>query len=198
MNKISIGILGLVIGAVLMALILDRCNPTKITSPTSITIDHYRDSTFYSDTLGVWTDTVTHKYLVPTYVELDTTGMDLSDTNAFRTKYHYLIQDSLLNATITATSQDRPDVSFSYTLKNHTITNNISVKDSTYVKEIVRARSIYFGGEVAVTPFSQAYLGLDYADRKGNLFGISQGYDFVNQNPITKISYKRNINWKKN
>ncbi len=190
-------IIGLSILVVILCL-YNSCRKVNIKTNNNNVFEHYSDTAHYSDTLGIWSDTIRYKKLIPSYISIDTNKMDLSDTSTFRTKYHYLIQDSLLNATITATSQDRPDVSFSYTLKNHTITNNISVKDSTYVKEIVRARSLYFGGEVAISPFSQAYLGIDYADRKGNLFGISQGYDFVNQNPITKISYKRNINWKKN
>ena len=181
-------ILGL-IGLVVILFILRGCNK-PIHNTTEV---HFRDTIIQSDTI---IDTLKVEHTKILAGRADT--LFLSDTNNYLFKYYYPIKDSLLEGTIEVKSNDRPEVDFKYKLFNKEVTNTITIKDSTYVKEIIRARTLYLGLESDVHPFNTIYLGLDYADRKGNLFGVSQGYDFINQYPVTKISYKRKINFKKN
>jgi len=189
-------IIGLCLVIVFM-LTYNSCRKTPVINGSSTT-EHYSDTTYYSDTLGVWTDTVTHKKLVPIYTGIDTSKSDFSDTLVFRSKYIYLIKDSLLDATITTISEDRPEVDFKYSLKNTTITNTITIKDSTYTEKIINTNKLYFGGEVMVQPLlNSAYLGLSFAEKHGNLFEVSAGYDFERGNPLVKVGYKKLISFKK-
>jgi hypothetical protein len=190
----------LIIALFAVIIFLSTCNSCRKNpiTPGNTTTEHFSDTSYYSDTLGVWTDTVTHKKLIPVYVGIDTSRADYGDTSVFRSKYIYLIKDSLLDATITTISEDRPEVDFKYSLKNTTITNTITIKDSTHTKEFITTNKLYFGGEVVVQPLlNSAYLGLSFAEKNGNLFEVSAGYDFERSNPLVKVGYKKLISFKK-
>ena len=162
---------------------------------------HTRDTIYKSDTIINYIEKK-HSNIQPTKVIRNTSfkpkGMDLSDTSVFWSTYLYNIKDSLLNATITAHSQSRPQIDFKYKLKNFTIHDTLLIKDSVYVEKLEQRNKLYFGSEVVVEPmFTQVYLGLDFAHKKGHLINLSGGYDLQNNNPLIKVGYKRLISFKK-
>jgi hypothetical protein len=149
-----------------------------------------KDSTHTSDTI-VKQVTKEHYNL-----KVDTFFITSNDTSKFASNYIYQIKDSLLEATIIAKSEDRPQIDFNYKIKNYTISDTIRIKE-TLTKEIIKNK-MYFGSEVVVKPmFSQVYLGADFVHKKGHLLGASAGYDLQNNNPVFKLQYKRLISFKK-
>jgi len=162
---------------------------------------HTIDTIYKSDTIINYIEKE-HTNLTPNVIIKDTSfkhdRIDLSDTSVFWSTYIYKIKDSLLNATISAYSQTRPQIDFKYTLKNFTIKDTILIKDSIYTEKLINKNQLFFGSEVVVKPmFTQLYLGLDFKHKKGHLFNISAGYDLRDNEPLIKVGYKRLISFKK-
>lgn len=57
-------------------------------------------------------------------------------------------------------------------------------------------RKLYAGIEIDIQPINHIYLGADYLDKKGNMFGIAVGTDLNEKQMFYKIGYKRLINFK--
>lgn len=126
-----------------------------------------------------------------TNIKLDTVIQTKTDTLFFNgyeipiSEYHYKINDSLLTGTIIAKAPFKPSIDFKYNIKSYTI------KDSIYIEK-TPLNAFYYGGEVVVSPlFSQIYLGLDYQDKKGSIYGFAVGRDFELKNNLIKLSYKK-------
>lgn len=139
-----------------------------------------------------------HTKLKPTYVYLDTNRIDLSDTNEFKHTFVYNIHDSLLNATISVKETDYyPELDFKYTLKNFTINNTTTIKDSTYTKEQILTNKLYIGGSfVHNSIVNYAFLGVSFAEKHGNLFDVGVGTS-QNGDITYQVGYKKLISFKK-
>lgn len=171
---------------VVILFLLRGCN--KPLPPKEIVI-RTTDTIVRIDTI---TDTLTfyHTNILPIRVET----MDLSDTNQFKFKYYYPIEDSLLNGSITALSNDRPQIDFTYKLKTFTINNQTTIKDSVYKEVRIDRNKLYLGSEVLVSPMlSQAYIGASFEHKRGHLFNIDLGIDFNTNNKLIKVGYKRKL-----
>ena len=143
-----------------------------------------------------------HINLTPTIIIKDTSfkhdRIDLSDTLAFWSTYIYKIKDSLLDATISAYSQSRPQIDFKYKLKNFTIKDSILIKDSVYKEVIIDKNKLYLGSEMLVSPLlSQVYIGASFEHKRGHLFNLDVGYDLNTNSRLIKVGYKRKLKlWK--
>jgi hypothetical protein len=175
---------------VVILFLLRGCNKPL---PPKETVVRIIDTIIQFDTI-VDTFEVHHTELIPIKVET----MDLSDTNLFLFKYHYPIQDSLLDGTIIALSNDRPQIDFSYKLKQFTIDKNTVIKDSIYKEVVINKNKLYLGGEMLVSPFlNQAYVGVSFEHKRGHLFNVDLGFHFNNNQRLIKVGYKRIISFKK-
>tara|TARA_R110000765_G_scaffold90487_4_gene172228 strand:+ start:894 stop:1412 length:519 start_codon:yes stop_codon:yes gene_type:complete len=161
---------------ILVVALLFTCNKKPIHTETITTI---HDTT-------VHVDSFTHTDLrVDTVFRLDydtiIQGVAFDVNN-----YTYKIKDSLLVGTITATSPIKPIINFDYYIKS------FEIKDSTV---IIRSdlRGFYYGGELVVQPLlNQAYIGLGYMTKRGDLINLSLGKDFsTNTNLIKAGFYKK-------
>lgn len=157
------------------------------------------DTIYKSDTIINYVEKE-HINLRPTIIIKDTSfkhdRIDLSDTSIFWSNYIYKIKDSLLDATISAYSQSRPQIDFKYKLKNFTIKDSILIKDSVY-KEIDKNK-LYLGSEMLVSPLlSQVYIGASFEHKRGHLFNLDLGYDLNTNSRLIKVGYKRKLKlWK--
>jgi len=116
----------------------------------------------------------------------------------FCSTYIYKIKDSLLEATISAYSQTRPQIDLSYKLKSFQINDTILIKDSVYKELRIDKNKLYLGSEMVISPLlSQAYIGASFEHKRGHLFSLDLGYDFNNQQRLIKVGYKRKLKlWK--
>ena len=162
----------------LLVLLIFKCDGSDSTTV-------YR-TTHTSDTI-IKTLEVNHTSLkVDTFYVLDTLiKFDYQPDGYALHEYHYKINDSLLNGTITAKCPFKPEIDFKYKLKQFTI------KDSTHTKERV-LKGFYYGGELMVMPLlSQMFIGVAYQDNKGQIFDIAVGRDFQNESNLIKLGYKK-------
>lgn len=178
-------------GLLVFILFLSLCNPKKSK------IEYKKGDSIYLITTDTFTETIhvpiTETVYIksePLQVEYTHTGIDLSDTNEFKTglrTFYYVKKDSLLDGSILVNALERPhSVNFEYSFKQKTI------KDSVYVEKVISKSKLFGGGEVVVDPMmSQMYLGLDYYHKEGHLFNFSLGYDLQNKNKLIKFGYKR-------
>ena len=186
-------IIGLSILVVILYL-LKGCN--KPTPPKEIVI-RTTDTIYKSDTIINYVEKE-HTNLSPTIVIRDTSfkhdRIDLSDTSIFWSTYIYKIKDSLLEATISAYSQTRPQIDFNYKLKSFQINDTILIKDSVYKELRIDKNKLYLGSEMVVSSLlSQAYIGASFEHKRGHLFSLDLGYDFNNQQRLIKVGYKRKL-----
>lgn len=131
-------------------------------------------------------------------IPFDSIMDDFGDTSVFYSTYLYPVKDSLLEATITATSQTRPKIDFEYTLKSLHTTDTIQIKDSIYVKEQIITNKLYMGGGFSVQPLMrQMYFGATFAEKRGNLFEAGVTYDFESNSPMVSVGYKKIISFRK-
>jgi len=183
---------------VVILYLLKGCN--KPIPPKEIVIRTI-DTIYKSDTIINYVEKE-HTNLSPTIVIKDTSfkhdRIDLSDTSIFWSTYIYKIKDSLLEATISAYSQTRPQIDFKYTLKNYEINNTTLIKDSVYKELRIDKNKLYLGSEMVVSPLlNQAYIGASFEHKRGHLFSLDLGYDFNNQQRLIKVGYKRKLKlWK--
>jgi len=190
-------IIGLSILVVILYL-LKGCN--KPIPPKEIVI-RTTDTIYKSDTIINYVEKK-HTNLSPTIVIKDTSfkhdRIYLSDTSIFWSTYIYKIKDSLLEATISAYSQTRPQIDLSYKLKSFQINDTILIKDSVYKELRIDKNKLYLGSEMVVSPLlSQAYIGASFEHKRGHLFSLDLGYDFNNQQRLIKVGYKRKLKlWK--
>jgi hypothetical protein len=155
------------------------------------------------------TDTIYKSDTIINYIEKKHTNLspdtsykhdrlDLNDTSIFWSTYIYKIKDSLLEATISAYSETRPQIDLSYKLKSFQINDTILIKDSVYKELRIDKNKLYLGSEMVVSPLlSQAYIGASFEHKRGHLFNLDLGYDFNNQQRLIKVGYKRKLKlWK--
>tara|TARA_R110002167_G_scaffold110087_4_gene280333 strand:+ start:834 stop:1388 length:555 start_codon:yes stop_codon:yes gene_type:complete len=167
-------------------LFLSMCNSPKIITET--VVERYSDTTITHDTVikeivkHHWhvqpsnTDTV---FLSPEYIAtLDT--------------FIFNINDSILDARITALSKSQPVINLSYKVKQFEIKESILIKDSVVVE---RLKNQYFiGAMVGGSQNSFMFAPkIDILAKNGFLY--SGGYDIINKTVIIgigkKISLKR-------
>jgi hypothetical protein len=189
-------IVGLLI-TIAIILFLRGCKTPKETIKTV----HTRDTIFTTDTVINYVEKE-HINIKPIIIRdsipFESITNDSGDTSVFYSTYIYPVKDSLLEATISAYSQTKPKINFKYKLKNYTIHDTILIKDSVYTEKLSLKNKMYFGSEVVVKPmFTQVYLGVDFAHKKGHLFNLSGGYDLQNEQPLIKVGYKKIISFKK-
>jgi len=186
-------IIGLSVLVVLL-LILKGCEkkPKEVIKTVRFT-----DTIVQIDTL-VNTIHVNHTKLKPTYIFIDSSGIDLSDTNEFKHTFVYNINDSLLQATISVKEKEYyPELDFKYTLKNFTINNTTTIKDSVYTKEQILTNKLYLGGSLVHNSLNNyAFLGVSFAEKHGNLFDIGVGTS-QNGNITYQLGYKKLISFRK-
>jgi hypothetical protein len=180
-------ITGLVI-AIAVILFLKGCEKPKEIIKTVYT----RDTIYKSDTIVEY---ITNEHY---NLSVDTFYLTPNDTSSFLSTYVFPVKDSLLEATILAKSKTRPIIDFKYKLKNFTIHDTLLIKDSVYTEKLELKNKMYFGSEVVVKPmFTQLYLGVDFAHKRGHLFSLSGGYDLRDNEPLIKVGYKKIIRFKK-
>lgn len=126
-----------------------------------------------------------------TDIQTDTIIQLHTDTFVFEghkvpiSEYHYPINDSLLKGTIIAKAPFKPVIDFKYTLESYTL------KDSVYIEK-TPLNGFYYGAEVMAYPLlSQMFLSLDYQNKKGAIIGVAVGRDFIHENNLIKLSYKK-------
>jgi hypothetical protein len=160
---------------IVLLLVLFTCNPkTKET----VRVKTFRDTI-------VRVDTVVHSNLqVDTVIVLDydtiINGIAF-DVN----QYEYKIEDSLLIGTIRATSPIKPIINFDYYLKS------FEIKDSVHVIKS-DLRGFYYGGDIIISPMlKEAYIGLGYMNKKGDLLDISVGKEFSTNTNLIKLGFKK-------
>jgi len=106
--------------------------------------------------------------------------------------FYYNIQDSLLEAKITAFSNERPYINFDYKLKNFEIKTNTLIKDSVYHEKVKSYLSV--GAMITGSQNSFGFAPqIQYNHNSGNNFGI--GYDLINNN--LNISFYKRVSFKK-
>lgn len=178
---------------VVILFVLRGCEKPKETVKTV----RYTDTIIQIDTV-INEVTKIHTKLKPTYVFIDSSRMDLSDTNEFRHTFVYNIHDSLLNATISVKETDyMPELDFKYTLKNFTINNTTTIKDSVYTKEQILTNKLYIGGSfVHNSIVNYAFLGVSFAEKNGNLFDVGVGVSLYG-NITYQVGYKKLISFRK-
>ena len=151
-----------------------------------------------TDTI-IKTDTLVN-YIEKEYTNLivDTFFINSNDTSTFSSSYIYKIKDSLLEATILAKAEKRPQIDFKYKLKNFTIKDSILIKDSVYKEVIIDKNKLYLGSEMLVSPLlSQVYIGASFEHKRGHLFNLDVGYDLNTNSRLIKVGYKRKLKlWK--
>jgi len=167
-------------------LFLSMCNSPEVVTET--VVERYSDTTITHDTVikeiakHHWhvqpsnTDTV---FLTPEYIAtLDT--------------FIFNINDSMLDARITALSKSQPIINLSYKVKQFEIKESVLIKDSVVVE---RLKNQYFigaliGGNQNSFMFAPK---IDMLAKNGFLY--SAGYDVINKTVILcvgkKISLKR-------
>ncbi len=160
------------------------------------------DTIYKSDTIINYVEKE-HTNLTPIIIIKDTSlkhdRIDLSDTSIFWSTYIYKIKDSLLDATILAYSQSRPQIDFKYKLKSFQINDTILIKDSVYKEIRIDKNKLYLGSEMLVSPLlSQVYIGASFEHKRGHLFNLDVGYDLNTNNKLIKVGYKRKLKlWQK-
>lgn len=163
-----------------LALLL-TCN-NKPLNPTKI-IHHTSDTTIVYDTI-VDTLVVHHTKITPSKVDT----LVLSDSNTYKHKYYYPINDSLLEGVIIAKSNDRPEMAFNYKLKNYHTSTTTTIKDTI----VLSNRGFLYGGDVAISPlFSQISASISYQFNKGSIIDLSVGRDFNHNHNIIRLGYRR-------
>ena len=181
----------LIIVLFLIIIYLFQCRkPTQIEIPKEV---RYIDTIYKTDTLVNYIYKE-HTNLQPTTIVVDsnlsnnTILSDFSDTSVFFSTYIYPIKDSLLEATISAYSQTRPQIDFSYKLKNFTIHDTVLIKDSVY-KLQPKVNSFYIGAELSGSQnrfgFSPSFT---FSHKKG--LNYSLRYDLINKEVGFKFEKK--------
>ena len=100
-------------------------------------------------------------------------------------QYEYKIEDSLLVGVIRATSPVKPIINFDYYLKS------FEIKDST-VSFKSDLRGFYYGGDIIISPMlKEAYIGLGYMTKKGDLINLSIGKEFATNTNLIKLGFKK-------
>ena len=177
----------IITGMFLYILFLSMCSDPK-RDPIDDVAKVYRDTTVTHDTTEIvvekhhWhvqpanTDTV---FLTPKYIaSLDT--------------FVFNINDSILDAKITALSKSTPVINFSYKVKKFEFREKIVIRDSTVVEKI--KTKFYFGALIGGNQKSFIFAPkIDMLSKKGIIY--SGGYDLINKSFILgmskKISLKR-------
>jgi hypothetical protein len=168
------------------------CNKPKVNT------DYKTIETLRVDSIRI-IDTIEKTIHVPVkevkYVKETSLGIDLSDTNEFKTglrTFYYQQKDSLLNASILVDAEKRPEkVSLEYDIKQFTIRDSIYIKDSTHVKEFksyLSAGAMIIGSK---NSFGFAPM-LQYNHKKGNSYSV--GYDVINGN--ISVGFTKKISFK--
>jgi len=171
----------LIMAGVIIVLLLFTCNK-KPSKPIRI-LSHTSDTIVLHDTI-IDTLEVHHTQMLPS----KTDTLILSDSNTFKHKYYYPIKDSLLEGSIIALSNDRPQIDFSYKLKNYHTSTHTTIKDTI----VLSNRGFLYGGDVVVSPlFSQISAGLSYQFDRGDVIDVSVGRDFNNKHNIIRVGYRR-------
>lgn len=149
----------------------------------------YIDSSFISSTNNSITSIDTNNNIYTTVENFkDSTDKGYLDGNLTITTYGYSLKDWDLNWKYNSTILD--------TNKNIIITIKDSVIIETTNTIIEKNRKLYAGIEIDIQPINHIYLGADYLDKKGNMFGIAVGTDLNEKQMFYKIGYKRLINFK--
>lgn len=166
---------------ILIALVVFKCGSKTQTETIYKTVHT-------TDTLINYVDVEHTNLKVDTVIKTDSIVVLDLDTHEYGYalhEYHYKINDSLLNATIIAKSPFKPDIDFKYKLKNFTI------KDSVYTEK-TQLKGFYYGGEIVLHPLlNQMFIGVAYQDNKGQIFDVSIGRDFVQNNNLLKVGFKK-------
>ena len=176
----------IIIGLFGYILFLSMCKDPNVVTDT--VVERYTDTTITHDTLikeiakHHWhvqpsnTDTV---YLTPEYIAtLDT--------------FVFNINDSILDAKITALSKSQPVINLSYNVKQFEIKETIQIKDSVVVERL--KTQFFIGAMIGGSQNSFMFAPkIDLLAKNGFLY--SGGYDLLNKNIILgiakKISLKR-------
>ena len=104
--------------------------------------------------------------------------------------FYYPIKDSLLEATITAYSIERPYINFDYKLKQFEIKERTLIKDSVYTEKIKSYLSV--GAMLVGSKNSFGFAPqIQYNHNSGNNLGV--GYDVINRN--INISYTKKLSF---
>ncbi len=176
----------IITGLFVYILFLSMCKDPKVVTDTIV--ERYTDTTITHDTVvrevekHHWhiqpsnTDTI---YLTPEYIaSLDT--------------FEFNINDSILDAKITALSKSQPLINFSYKVKHFEIKETIQIKDSLIVEKL--KTQFFIGAMIGGNQNSFMFAPKFDVLSKGG-FVYTGGYDLINKSLIVgigkKISLKR-------
>ena len=142
------------------------------------------------------TDTIILKEFknVPVYIH-DTILEPLHEDSPPTDTFVSLIEDTLLEATITVLSDSRPYVNFSYKMRNFNtvITNTIQDSSHTTVTQKVRVNQVYLGPEAIIYPgFKGGFVTADFISKKGWQVEAGLGYGDFGEgfSPMIKAAWK--------
>jgi hypothetical protein len=171
----------IIAGLFLYILFLSMCKDPKVVTDT--VVERYSDTTVVHDTVETeitkhhWhlqpsnTDTV---YLTPEYIAtLDT--------------FVFNINDSLLDARITALSKSQPVINLDYKIKQFEIKETITIKDSVVVERF--KKQLYIGAIIGGSQNSFMFAPkFDVLTENGIVY--TGGYDVINKSIIVGLSKK--------
>lgn len=179
----------IIIALAIVIFYLLQCRKPQIKTETKEV--RFIDTIFKTDTLVNYIYKE-HKNLQPDVIIVDslpkeTILSDFSDTSIFFSTYVYKVKDSLLDATISAYSQTRPQIDFNYTLKNYTIHDTLLIKDSVFRQDIKNA--FYIGAEISGNKTNFGFSpSLTFSHKKGVNYSLR--YDVINKTIGIKLEKK--------
>jgi len=192
---------GIIIGIILFHYGCGKNNNNQIINSSDTTYFTTIDTIFYEhiDTI-IFIDSNSIHSTIPTSIDTNFNNNIFTTIEIFKdsTNTGYLEGKLKINT-------------FGYTLKDWKLdwkyntsiidTNKsmiITIKDSIIINNTIieNKRKLYAGFELDIKPINHVYLGIDYLDKKGNMFGIAIGTDLQDKEIIYKMEYKRLINFK--
>ena len=207
----NIYILGITI--VIAIFMLDKCSPdnadnlsrdiisrTVVIDSTRLVHEQYKDSVIS------WAH---HEHSeVPEihdteYIYINSPRDEPRDTNPNINTYYYGKKDSSLHYNIRVRGECKPvSLEMDYDIKSITYRDSVYVRDSTYVKEVLKKRvnQVYYGVESIVYPsFQGVFVGADFAHKNGWQVEASVGVAKFSENaqPMIKVGFKKLITLKK-
>lgn len=167
----------IIIALLLVLIYFWQCRkaPVKVETKTVRTTD----TIYKSDTI-VKTITKRYEKLTPVHI--------IYDTASNWSKYLYEINDSLLTARITAEAETRPKIAFEYKLRNFTIRDTITIKDSVYQEATIK-NALFWGAEISGNAKQFGFSpSLTFAHKSGINYSIR--YDLINKMVGVKFERK--------
>ena len=169
----------LIIGAIIMAIILLTCNGGQEIKTVTKTEYIKGKETIKWDTIK---KTITE---IHTNMEVDTFFAAPGDTNPNMHVFVYPVKDSLLEGTIKATAEIKPQIDFDYKLTLPELTKTVSRVDTFKITNdnYIFKSGFYLGGETSINPFAKQFSATgDYVHKKGWIFGYRFEHPFEGDN----------------